>query len=142
MVKLVAFIGKLRVVAHNNKTVRKAAGNHELLFVLIRKQDPRPLAVCIAVFPQVNSNVEHLALQHAHELCLGMCFLEMKTAQHTLTRAGLIVLHKHIIETGRIKGFLLIGLHKVAAVISIAFLFNHKDTVYFGFGECKITNRH
>ena len=45
MVEFVAFVGEFGRIGHNEKAVREAAGNEELLFILSRGEDADVFAI-------------------------------------------------------------------------------------------------
>lgn len=66
----------------------------------------------------VDSDVKNLAQRHAHQFALGMLFLEMQPAQHALGGTALVVLHKRFVDAGGSELVDLVGLHKIAAVVT------------------------
>ena len=96
----------------------KALRDPEHLLVLSGKGHAHPLAEGLAVGAAVDGNVEHLAHGHAHQLALGVLGLEMQAAQHALGGAALVVLHEGLIDARGGEIVDLVGLHKIAAVVT------------------------
>ena len=65
----------------------------------------------------VHGHIKDLALGHPHQLALGMLFLEVQPPQHAPAGAALVVLHELPVDACRCELVLLVGLHKVAALI-------------------------
>ena len=118
----------------------KAFRDIEHLFVLGGKGHTHPLAKGFAVGAAVHGNVVHFAHGHTHQLALGMVLLEMQAAQHAAGGAALVVLHELLVDAGSSKLILLVGLHKITAVIAKHGRFDHNNAGDFGFNKIKLTH--
>ena len=88
----------------------------------------------------VHGYVIHLALGHAHQLALGVVLLEVQPAQHAPGGAALVVLHKFLVDTGLCELVLLVGLHKIAAVIAEHLRLNDHHAGDLGLRKNKLTH--
>ena len=88
----------------------------------------------------VHGHVEHLALGHAHQLALRVVLLEVQAAQHTAGGAALVVLHELLIDAGFGKLILLVGLHKVTAVVAEHLRLNDHNTGDLGLSKRKLAH--
>ena len=93
-------------------------GDVEHLLVLRRERHPHPFAEGGAAGAAVHRHVEYLAQRHPHQLALGVVFLEVQAPQHPPGGAALVVLHERLVDARRRELVDLIGLHKIAAVIT------------------------
>ena len=107
----------------------KALGNPEHLLVLGREGHADPLAEGRAVGAAVNGHIKHLAQRHTDQLALRVLGLEVQTAQHALGGTALVVLHKGLVDAGGGKIVDLVGLHKIATVITKN---SRLDDLHFG----------
>ena len=96
----------------------KALRDIEHLLVVLGEGDAHPLAKGSAVGTAVHGYIIHLTLGHAHQLALGMVLLEVQPAQHAPGGAALVVLHEFLVDASLCELVLLVGLHKIAAVIA------------------------
>ena len=113
-----ALIDKCRRLAEHHETVRKSLGNVELFLVFGRKHDTFPLAKRRTPLAKVNGYVKDFTLDDADKLSLRVLLLEMKSAKNALLTAGFIVLHKDHVEAGSVEFSLVVGFHKVAAMVA------------------------
>ena len=113
-----AFIGELCRVGEHQEPVGEPFGDVEHLLVLRREGHPHPFAEGGAAGAAVHRHVEYLAQRHPHQLALGVVFLEVQAPQHPPGGAALVVLHERLVDARRRELVDLIGLHKIAAVIT------------------------
>ena len=113
-----ALVHKCRRLAENHEPVCKTFGNVELLLVFGRKRNAFPLAKRRAALAQVHRHVKDFTLDYAHELSLRILLLEVEAAEYALLALGFVVLHEDHIEAGSVKFALVVGFHKVAALVT------------------------
>ena len=118
MVEVIALIGKDRLIAQHGEAMRKSAGDIELTFVLFTQFDAEPLPEGLAAFAQIDGYVQYTAYGAAHQLRLAVRrALEMQSAYDSVTRTGLVILHKTCINTNFAVPLFVIGLHEIAACV-------------------------
>ena len=129
MIEIIAFVGEDSLLTEYGKTMRKAAWNKELPFVVFAQFYSIPLTIGLTVLAQINRHIQHPAYRTAHQFSLGVRrSLKMQTAYHTITRTTLIVLHKLRLNTCRSIPLLVIGFHKISACIGVHFRFNNQQS--------------
>lgn len=142
MVKLVTFVSELGIIADHSKAVGKPTGNEELPLILFRQENTRPFAIGGAAGTKVNSNIKYFTLQDTDKLGLRKTLLKMEAAENTLAGTGLIVLNEGVVKTDGFKIRLLIGLHKVTAIVTVGFDIDDIDIFDCGFCESEIAGLH
>ena len=120
-------------IAQNQKSVSKPFRDIELFFIFFGKDDPEPFSEGFAVLAEIDRNIKHLAADHTDKLALGILFLEMKAAQHTLYRHALIILDKHHVHTGFMHIILIVSFHKISPAVPVNGRFNHIKSLYIRF---------
>lgn len=82
MIEIRTLIGKFGIVRKHQEAMGKILRNKKLLFILFCRSTPNH-------FPKVGNqllihrHIIHLALQDAHQLILGIMYLEMKASEHS-----------------------------------------------------------
>ena len=140
VVHIGALVAELCHIAQHQKTVCEALRDVEHLLVLLGKGHAHPLAEGGAVGAAVHGHIEHLALGHAHQLALRVLLLEVQAAQHAAGGAALVVLHEFLIDAGFGKLILLIGLHKITAVVAEHLRLNDHNTGDLGLSKRKLAH--
>ena len=135
-----ALVAELGHIAQHQEAVGKALGDIEHLLVLLAQGHAHPLAKGGAVGAAVHGHIVHLALGHAHQLALGVVLLEVQPAQHAPGGAALVVLHKFLVDTGLCELVLLVGLHKIAAVVAEHLRLNDHHAGDLGLRKNKLTH--
>ena len=69
-----------------------------------------------------------------------MVLLEVQPAQHAPGGAALVVLHKFLVDTGLCELVLLVGLHKIAAVVAEHLRLNDHNTGDLGLSKRKLAH--
>ena len=135
-----ALVAELGHIAQHQEAVGKALGDIEHLLVLLAQGHAHPLAKGGAVGAAVHGNIIDLALGHTHQLALGVILLEMQAAQHAAGGAALVVLHELLVDAGSSKLILLVGLHKITAVITEHLRLNDHNTRDLGLSKRKLAH--
>ena len=118
-INVVNLISKDCFIAQYQKTMGKTARNEKLTLVLSTQFYHYIFTESLAALSQVNSNIQHAALDDTHQLSLReFTFLIMQTSEHTTSRHRFIVLHKlHMPSNVSIKVSLLPCFKEIAASI-------------------------
>jgi UDP-glucose 4-epimerase len=113
------FVQKLGRFTEHHKAVCKTWRDPQLLVFFCVQVHAHPLAQGGRALAQVHHHIKHLALHHTHQLALRVLDLVMQTAQHTLGRLAVVVLHKGHVHTGFVgKVALVEGLEEKAPGIT------------------------
>ena len=92
------------VVRHYGKSVSKALGNPDLLFVFCTQNIPDPASKRWRRFSKVHSHVEDDPGYDANQLSLWLSDLIMQPAHHILRGPGVVILNEgDVLTNGRIK---------------------------------------
>lgn len=74
------FVKKFSRFAQHHKTMRKAFGHPELVFVFSTQMSPYSLSEGCAVFAQIHGHIEYFALNDPYQLSLGLPDLIVQAA--------------------------------------------------------------
>ena len=103
----------------------KPLRNIELLFVLRREHHAEPFSICLRIRAQVHCHIKHSSPDRAHQLALGILFLEMQASQHAFHGHGLVVLDKYHIQSRFPEIVLIISFHKISPLVLKNSWLNH-----------------
>ena len=140
VIKASALVHESCRFAEHHETMRKAFGNVELLLVLGRERDALPLTKSRASLVQIHRHVKNFALDDAHELTLRIFLLEMESAEHALLAARFVVLHKDHVEASGVELSLVVGFHKIAALVAKDRRFDNRHTLDGRLDEIKLSH--
>lgn len=114
----------------------KARRYPQLAAVLFTEFHPHPLAEGRGRFAQIHGHVEDAAAGDPHELALGLFDLVVQAAQHTLARAGVVVLHEiHVKTGGVVEGLSVVAFHEEAAGVAEHFGLEDQEARDGGFDD-------
>ena len=119
MVEIRHLVDELRRVAQDEETVGKALRYIHLFFILPGQDLSMPFSVGAASLSQIDSHVENLSVKDADELALRVADLVVQAAEHAFGGHALIVLDENHVEPGFLHISLIVGLHKIAAVVPV-----------------------
>ena len=92
-IELVALVLEYHLGAENSKSVGKPFRDEKLSVILCSKLRRDIFAEGGGIGAYIDRHIEHLTLNHPHQLGLGLVpLLEMEPADHSVARFGLIVL--------------------------------------------------
>ena len=118
VVKTGTLINKRRHLAEHHKPVGKALWNVQLVFLFGGKNKALPLTERGAVLAEIHSHVEDFALDDTNKFALRILLLEVKTTEHALLTAGLVILHKIHLQASGIELRFVIRFHEVATGVT------------------------
>src|SRR6185369_10757379 len=108
--------------------MRKSSRNPQLLPVRCRKNLADPLPIGCRTLADIDRNIKHFTLYHAHQLALRLLHLVVQATQDVLCRLGVVVLHELDIEPGSfLKGLLVVTLVEKATLVTENLGFEHDD---------------
>ena len=99
MIEVRAFVNKFRMFGKYQESVCKSFRDKELLLVLSGKYHTEPFSIGFRAFTKVYCHVEYFSVYHADQFVLWIVDLEMKSAENSLVRAGLVVLYELLINS-------------------------------------------
>ena len=100
IIKRRALVGEQRPFAQDAKAVGETPRDIHLTFVFSGKHDPFPFAERRGIGPDIDGDIEHLALQHIDELSLSIGVLVMQAAKNPGAGKRKIVLDKVLVDSG------------------------------------------
>lgn len=106
-------------IGEHEEAVREALGNIELLLIFRTELYAEILPVAGAFLPEIDGDVIDPSVDDPDELALRVLLLIMQPAQHALYGHALIVLHEDHIEPRFTEILLIVGLHEIAAFVSV-----------------------
>ena len=104
-------------LGEHSEAVGEAGGHPELPEVVAGEPLADPLAAGGGVGTDVDRHVEDLALDHAHELALGIPELRVEPAERAADRVGMVVLDERLRDAALGEFLLVVRLQEEAAVV-------------------------
>ena len=95
----------------------KSLRDKELFLVLSRKNNAVPFSESLGTLTKVNCNVKHFSVYHTYQFVLRIVDLEMKSAENTVTGAGLVILNKLHINSGFLEIVVIVSFHEISSGI-------------------------
>lgn len=118
IVEVAALVEELDVIRQGEKAVRKAHRDVDLILPLRRKKDTGPFSEMGRVEPDVDRDIQSLALDDAAQLGLWTVKLVMEAAKRAFYRARMIVLDERIPNAQILELHPVVGLQEEAARIA------------------------
>lgn len=129
-IEIVALILEDSVFTQHGESMCKAFRDEELAMILSTETHSHMFAECRRIGANINSDIEYLAADHAHQLALGMRrTLKMKSADNAIGGQRFIVLYKMNLEARFLAELALIEtFEEVATGIAVDGGFYDKNT--------------
>ena len=93
----------------------KSLRNKELFLVFCGKDYTIPFSKGLGAFTKVNRNIKHFSVYHTYQLILRIADLEMKSAENTVTGAGLIILNEFYINACFLEIVIIVCFHEISS---------------------------
>ena len=119
MIKICTLVAEFGYIREHQEPMRKSFGDIKLLIVLFRQLDAEPFTESRASLTKIHRNVKNGTADDADKLALRVFLLKMKAAQHSFYGRGLVVLNKYHVQAGFSHIILIVGFHKIAALVSV-----------------------